>query len=164
MNLWDVNLWVYAFRKDSPMHRVVYSRLSESLAARTAFVFSPGVAAAFIRIVTNPKIFMQPSSLEDAWTFIEYLDTHPSAVHAEVDTMAFGIFKHLCLVSEVTGNGVPDALLAALALRHDAVLLSADRDFRRFAGLRFELVTGGEETSSGPGCAATGFGVDVPPG
>jgi toxin-antitoxin system PIN domain toxin len=140
MILWDVNLWVYAFRQDSPMHSLAYSLLFDSLAARTAFAFSPTIAASFIRIATNPKIFVQPSSLQDAWTFIDYLDAHPASVFVDVDAMAFGIFKHLCLVSDVRGNGIPDALLAAMTIRYDAELWSADRGFSRFQGLRFRLV------------------------
>lgn len=36
------------------------------------------------------------------------------------------------------GNLVPDAQLAALAIEHGLVLCSADGDFARFPGLRFE--------------------------
>jgi hypothetical protein len=36
----------------------------------------------------------------------------------------------------LTGNDVPDAYLAALAVDHEATLVSLDRGFRRFPGLR----------------------------
>jgi predicted nucleic acid-binding protein len=38
-------------------------------------------------------------------------------------------------VSRAVRNRVPDALLAALAIRHDATLVTADRSFARFDGL-----------------------------
>ncbi len=37
--------------------------------------------------------------------------------------------------SHVTGNLVPDAHLAAIAIEHGLVVCSADSDFARFAGL-----------------------------
>lgn len=40
--------------------------------------------------------------------------------------------------SPVRGNLVPDAMLAALAIEHGLTLCSADTDFARFDGLRWE--------------------------
>jgi len=40
--------------------------------------------------------------------------------------------------SGTAGNLTTDAHLAALALSHDAVLVSSDMDFARFKGLRWE--------------------------
>jgi predicted nucleic acid-binding protein len=39
---------------------------------------------------------------------------------------------------DVTGNLVTDAQLAALAIEHGLVVCSADTDFARFPGLRWE--------------------------
>ena len=36
----------------------------------------------------------------------------------------------------LTGNDVPDAYLAALAVDHEATFVSLDRGFRRFPGLQ----------------------------
>ena len=47
------------------------------------------------------------------------------------------IFERLCRAADATGNLVPDAYLAALAVEHGAELISADRDFARFAGVRW---------------------------
>jgi hypothetical protein len=138
MKLWEVNLWVYAFRADSPLHGKARASMQASLDRREGFVFNPGIAASFLRLVTNPRIFAIPSELSEAWLFVDTLESHPASFHAELDAMAFGVFKHLCLASNAVGNYVPDALLAALAIRHGATLVSADRGFERFSGLRFE--------------------------
>lgn len=37
-----------------------------------------------------------------------------------------------------SSNLVPDAFLAALAIEHNATLITADRDFHRFPALRVE--------------------------
>lgn len=140
MKLWDVNLWVYAFRADSPLHSRVRPLFEQSLEAREPFLFIPSVASSFLRLVTNSRIFKEPSEDREAWSFIDYLEAHPAAVFGEDDAMAFGIFKHLCLVSGARGNDVPDAFLAALALRHDATLLSADASMKRWQGLDLEII------------------------
>ena len=57
-----------------------------------------------------------------------------------MDPMAFGIFKHLCLATGAAGNAIPDAYLAALAIRQDALFVTADGGFARFKGIELELV------------------------
>ena len=140
MILWDVNLWVYAFRQDCPYHIDSKKIFQEGLTGRNQFLFSPQIAASFLRLVTNPKIFIEPSQLDEAWAFVDVLKDLPNARFAEVDEMAFGIFKHLSLIHTVKGNEVPDILLAALAIRYDAVLVTADRGFSRFRELQLQLI------------------------
>ncbi|MDP3178179.1 MAG: PIN domain-containing protein [Spirochaetaceae bacterium] len=140
MILWDVNLWVYAFRSDSPFHTQTHETIAASLERRDPFLFYPQVASSFLRLVTNPRVFVQPSPMAEAWAFIDYLESHPAAAFAEADAMTFGIFKHLCLISGATANTVPDAFLAALAIRRDAKLLTMDAGMRRFAGLDVEVL------------------------
>jgi Predicted nucleic acid-binding protein, contains PIN domain len=140
MRLWDVNLWVYAFRSDSPLHTRALASMQSSLDRRESFVFTPGVAATFLRLVTNSRIFKEPSPISEAWLFVDALESHPAALLADMDPMAFGIFKHLCLVADAAGNDIPDAYLAALAIRQDAVFVTADKAFERFKGLELELI------------------------
>jgi len=140
MILWDVNLWVYAFRPDSPYHEKSKNLLREGLLGRNQFLFSLQVASSFLRLVTNPKIFIEPSHIDEAWDFIEALETLPNALYAKMDEMTFGIFKHLSLIHRAKGNEVPDILIAALAIRYDAILVTADRGFSRFRELKLQLV------------------------
>jgi len=135
MRLWDVNLWVSAFRPDSPLHARVRSILTEALEAREPFLFSPVAASSFLRLVTNPRVFREPSEWREAWSFIDWLEAHPAAVFAAFDAVAFGIFKHLCLVAAAQGNEEPDAFFAALALRHDATLVTADAGMKKWHGV-----------------------------
>jgi toxin-antitoxin system PIN domain toxin len=133
--LWDVNLWVYAFRSDSPFHQVARAELDGASRTRDAFLFCPHVAASFLRLVTNARIFAQPSRPEEAWAFIDVLESREDSVQAEIDSMTYGIFKHLCLIAKATGNDVPDALLASIGIRHDATLVTLDGGFERYKGL-----------------------------
>lgn len=140
MILWDVNLWVYAFRADSVLHGPAFHEIDAGSRAVEPFLFCPHVAASFLRLVTNPRIFREPSSSAEAWQFVDALESRASAVRVDFDAMAWGVFKHVCLVSSSIGNRVPDALLAALAIRHDATLVTADRGFERFAGLSCRII------------------------
>ncbi len=99
MKLWDVNLWVYAFRTDSPFYGKASTAISESLERCEEFLFCPSVASSFLRLVTNSRIFKQPSSVSEAWTFLDWMEGHPLAVFADADPITYGIFKHICLVS-----------------------------------------------------------------
>ena len=135
MILWDVNLWVYAFRSDSPLHDAARAELDDASGSGEAYLFCPEVAVSFLRLVSNPRIFVHPSRIDEAWAFVDVLESRPRAVRAGIDPMTYGVFKHVCLVSKAAGNIVPDALLAAIAIRHDAVLVTADRGFARFEGL-----------------------------
>ena len=142
MILWDVNLWVYAFRPDSPLHGAAQDEIDRGSRSAESFLFCPHVAASFLRLVTNPRIFAQPSDAVEAWDFIDTLESRQRAVRVDLDAMTWGIFKHACLVSRAVGNRVPDVLLAALAIRHDATLVTADRGFARFEGLTCRYLEG----------------------
>lgn len=141
VKFWDVNIWVYAFRKDSPYHEKAHNEIQQSLADSEPFLFSPHVAASFLRIVTNPKIFVNPSSIAEAWTFVDVLESSIAAKKADMDDMAFGIFKHICFSVQAAGNRVPDAVLAAMAIRHDAEFVSADAGFAAYPGLRLKVLS-----------------------
>lgn len=140
MILWDVNLWVYAFRTDSPLHDPAFREIDAGSHAAEPFLFCPHVAASFLRLVTNSRVFVRPSDVAEAWEFVDTLESRASGVRADVDPMTWGVFKHVCLVSRSSGNHVPDGLLAALAIRHDATLVTADRGFERFAGIACRFV------------------------
>jgi uncharacterized protein len=54
--------------------------------------------------------------------------------------MILGTFKHLCRMSRAAGKDIPDALLASIAIRHDATFVTADRKFERVGGLTLRLL------------------------
>lgn len=140
MILWDVNIWVYAFRSESPMHEVARESIVTSLAAGEPFLFYPFVASSFIRLVTNRKIFKEPSEQDDAWRFLDYIETSKGARFFSLDRQAYALFKHLCLTRHAAGNSVLDALLAAAAMRFDAEIVTSDRGFADFQGVRTRII------------------------
>ena len=141
MILWDVNLLVYAFRTDSPYHERARKIIERDRIKSERFLISAVIASSFVRIVTNPRIFLKPSDLGEAWRFLEFIEADALSQHATIDAETYALFKHLCLVSGAKGNVVPDAFLAATAVRYGARLVTADRGFSRFPGLNTEVVS-----------------------
>jgi uncharacterized protein len=135
--LCDINVLVFAHREDAVDHRRYADWLEERINSDEAFGVSEMVLSGFMRTATNRRIMKRPSSVEEALGFIHELRGQPNAVMLAPGPRNWGIFERLCRDAGATGDLVPDAYLAALAIEHGAELVTADRDFARFSGLRW---------------------------
>jgi toxin-antitoxin system PIN domain toxin len=133
----DVNVLVYAARDDVP-DCVRYRAWLETalLGPEPVAVVSP-VVAGFLRVVTNPRVFARPSTLDDALGFADAVLAAPAAVVPALSERLPGLLADVCRRAGATADRVPDAYLAAITLDLDADLLTADRGFARFQGLRW---------------------------
>ena len=73
MMLPDVNVLVYAFRRDSERHAEYRAWLQAVVDGPNAYGVSPQVLASVLRICTHPKIYRQPSTLTETLAFCEAL-------------------------------------------------------------------------------------------
>jgi toxin-antitoxin system PIN domain toxin len=137
MRLVDVNVLVYAHRLDAVRHQDYADWLLGLLAGQEPYGMSDLVLSGFLRTVTHPKVFRQPTPMEAALAFTEALRTQPNCVPAEPGQRHWDIFTRLCRTAGVKGNLVPDAYLAALAIESGSEWVTTDRDFSRFPGLRW---------------------------
>lgn len=135
MRLFDVNVLVNAHREDAHHHEPCRSVLEESLDAPASFGLTPVVLSGFLRIVTHHRIFEIPTPLADAIEFTERLRSYPQAVAIDPGRRHWGIFSTLCVDARATGNLIPDAYLAALAIESGSEFVTMDRGFARFPGL-----------------------------
>ena len=129
----DVNVLVAASRVDHPHHEVARKWLEQALAAAaagTALTLMPMVVASFLRLVTSPRIFQQPTPIEDAVAYVDALLAGPGVNLAPLGP-EWSILRELCLNKQLSGNDVPDAWLSAAVLYVGEHLVSFDRDFRR---------------------------------
>jgi toxin-antitoxin system PIN domain toxin len=133
----DVNILVYAFRSEAALHGVCKSFLDSALDGTEPFCVSPQVLSSVIRIVTNSKIFPRPDSTEAALGFANDLVSHPRCVIVQPGPRHWAIFCELCRHTKATGNLVPDAWFAALAIEHGCEWIPDDRDYALFPGLRW---------------------------
>jgi uncharacterized protein len=133
----DVNVLIYAFRSDCAEHKRCRRWLESILNSVSAYGISPQVLAAVVRISTHPRIFARPSRLEDAFAFSAVMLTQPHATIIEPGDRHWTIFESLCRGAATAGNLVQDAWYAALAIESGCEWITTDRDFARFAGLKW---------------------------
>ena len=137
MRLVDVNVLVYAHRRDAARHEDYADWLGGLLNGQEPYGISDLVLSGFLRIVTNPKVFRQPTPMEAALAFTEALRTQPNCVPVDPGQRHWDILTRLCRTAGVKGNLVPDAYLAALAIESGSEWITTDRDFSRFLDLRW---------------------------
>lgn len=134
----DVNVLVYAHRSDTPDHARYAAWLDEARAADEPLGIPGVVLSGFLRLVTNPRIFREPTSTSLALTAAAALRGSPAFRPLEPGPRHWTLFETLCREADVSGDLVPDAWLAAIALENGATLVTADRGFSRFPRLRWE--------------------------
>jgi uncharacterized protein len=133
----DTNVLVYAHRKDLPEH-AAYRSLLERLANDDEPLGIPDlVLSGFVRIMTNRRIFAEPTSPDEAWSAVDALGAGPAAMRLRVGERHWDLFMKLATDINARGNDISDAYLAAYALENNATWLSADRGFARFKRLRW---------------------------
>jgi toxin-antitoxin system PIN domain toxin len=140
MLLPDVNVFVSAFRADSTAHSPAVEWLQEQFDGVSAFAYSEWVLSAFIRLCSNPRVFRDPALTADTIQFAEEVRRRPNARAVSPGSRHWGIFVGLCDKAGVRGDLIPDAYLAALAIESGCELVTFDRGFERFDGLRWELL------------------------
>jgi hypothetical protein len=102
-----------------------------------AYGMSDLVLSGFLRVVTHPRVFRDPSPLDVALAFAAEVRDHPNSIAVSPGERHWDIFTRLCRVAGARGSLVPDAYLAALAIESGAEWVTTDRDYARFPGLRW---------------------------
>ncbi|MFH1869431.1 MAG: TA system VapC family ribonuclease toxin [Pseudomonadota bacterium] len=131
-----MNVLVAASRGDHPHHKTAYAVLDQALAAcanGASLKLMPMVVASFLRLVTHPKIFVQPTPVADAVGFVDALLAVPG-----VEMPALGaewpILRQLCTEKKASANVIPDAWLAAAVIQLGEHLITFDADFKKLLG------------------------------
>jgi toxin-antitoxin system PIN domain toxin len=134
----DVNVLVYAHRVDVDHHAEYAEWLESARRGSEPLGVADLVLSGFLRVVTHPRVFRDPSRLDVALEFANELRRSPAVMPLEPAERHWHVFTELCAEVFARGNDIADAYLAALAIEHGAVLVSADRGFSRFRALRTE--------------------------
>lgn len=137
MILPDVNVLLYAFRQDSLRHAEYRRWLEEVVNGDEAYGLAPQVLASVIRVSTHPRIYIQPSELEESLEFCRTLMRPETCMVVRPGERHWEIFTSLCGKSLSTGNLIQDAWFAALAIESGCEWITTDRDYARFPGLRW---------------------------
>ena len=133
----DVNVLIYASREDAQDHSIYRDWLEGIVSSPEPFGLSELACSSFVRIVTHPGIWDPPTPVELAFEFINALRDSPNCVIVSPGSRHWDIFTELCLTLGLRGRMTADAYFAALAIESGNEWVTADRDFRRFPGLRW---------------------------
>lgn len=137
MILLDINLLVYAYAPRSPHHKTARVWL-EGVLRRPARVGLPWPSLlGFVRLMGNPHIVQQPAPPQRSWTRVQRWLALPHTWIPLPTDRHQEILAGL-LEGESRPDLINDAHLAALAIEHGLTLCTADKDFARFEGVRWE--------------------------
>ncbi len=138
MILIDANLLVYAHARSFAQHARARAWLDQKLSDNAPVGLPWESLVAFLRIVTNPRIFERPESIKGAWQQVAaWLDCEVVWIPRPTERHG-SVLERLLDATSARANLVHDAHLAALAIEHGLRLCSTDGDFARFPGLRWE--------------------------
>jgi len=90
----------------------------------------PMVIASFLRLVTNAKVFVQPTPVKEAVEFVDALLAMPG-VEAPNLGAEWPVMRQLCLEKKLAANDIPDAWLAAAVVHLGEHLVTFDIDFKK---------------------------------
>lgn len=136
MILPDVNVLVFAFRKEAQNHKRYREWLQSIVDGADELALHDISLLGFVRVVTNSRIFENPDTTPIAMGFVTALMSGARVrwlLSGEEHWTAFSALS--AKDRQISGRLVPDALLAALAITHGCRLATADRGFARFPGL-----------------------------
>lgn len=137
MILVDANLLLYAYHPRAGQHEASRAWLEAALSGPDLVRFAWLTLWAFLRIATNPRVFERPLSTAEADAAVSSWLERPVAGILEPGERHWDILRSLMRDGQTIGPLVMDAVVAAIALEHGATLYTTDRDFSRFAELRW---------------------------
>jgi toxin-antitoxin system PIN domain toxin len=133
----DSNLLLYAYNSDVPFQKKAADWLSNILSGNETVGLCPVVLYSFIRIGTNPKAFTKPLSIEEATDHVLSWMEVPATEYISSELDDFSLSMDLLLQAGTGGNLTTDAQIAALGLKYQAVIHTADTDFVRFPKVKW---------------------------
>jgi toxin-antitoxin system PIN domain toxin len=136
MMLVDANLLVYAHVKSMDQHVASKKWLDNQLAGKTRLGLPWPSLLAFVRLVSNPRVFEKPETVRQAWQQVtDWLSAPCCWIPGPTDRHA-EILESLIPACD-RAHLIHDAHLAALALEHGLIVYSTDADFGKFSVVRW---------------------------
>lgn len=137
MTIVDANVLLYAVNESEPRHEQARGWLDRSLSGRETVGFAWVVLLAFLRLSTKVGLFPRPLSVEQAITTLQAWVGDGPGVIVQPTPRHLSVISGLIKSTGTGGNLANDAHLAALAMEHDALVVTFDGDFQRFSGVRW---------------------------
>jgi toxin-antitoxin system PIN domain toxin len=132
----DANVLLYAYDSSSPQHDRARTWLETALADQPDVRIALVTLLAFVRIATNVRLFTNPFDVDEAAAIVASWLALPNVSIAEPTSSHWPAMAAAAKNAQVSGPGVMDAHVAALALASGATLCTSDKGFARFDGLK----------------------------
>ncbi|MFK5633584.1 MULTISPECIES: TA system VapC family ribonuclease toxin [unclassified Ornithinimicrobium] len=133
----DANVLLHAVDSGSVHHERAASWLTAALNGDERVGLPWQSLGAFVRIATHPRVTATPLSAAEAQVHVDgWLAAGPAWIPPATER-TWHAFDTLARRHHVTGNLVPDAQLAALAVELGVAVVSGDSDFARFPEVRW---------------------------
>ncbi len=133
----DVNVLASAFRADAVHHERCRAWLTGALAGRDGIGLSELVLSGVLRVLTHPRVFNPPTPSEAATGFVDAVLAQPAITALRPGSGHWRIFRGMSATLRLTGNRIPDAYHAALAIEHGCEWVTLDHGFAAYPGLRW---------------------------
>jgi len=132
----DTNILVAAHRGDASGHAEALDAVNRLVTSRRPWGLPVFCVGEFIRVVTHPRVWRQPTLAETAIESLRRLINVPTCRLLSPGTGYFDLLSESLLQGDARGNIVFDAQIVAVCLDQGASkILSLDRDFDLFLGL-----------------------------
>ena len=129
----DANLLLFAVDLRSRWHNPARSWMDEVLNGTKRVGLPWQSLAAFLRIITHPRVTEVPLQPDEAWGHIEAWLGAPAAWIPQPTSSHADVLGSLIRSYQLRANMMSDAQLAAVAIEHGLTIYSADTDFARFS-------------------------------
>ncbi|MGC1207206.1 MAG: TA system VapC family ribonuclease toxin [Ornithinimicrobium sp.] len=130
--LLDANILLYALDERSPHHERSRDWVEGTFNGDQRVGLPWQTIGAVARIATHPRIMVQPLTSDEVSSRIDAWMACPVVWVPAAGERTARILTRLLRRTGATGNLVPDAQLAALAIEHGLQMVSSDTDFARF--------------------------------
>jgi len=135
----DTNILVYAHRSESPQHGRAQARLRALAEGDARWGLPVFCLGEFVRVVTHPAVFHPASTLAEATAVLEGVLASPSLEVLSPGERYWSLLRDALAEARATGNLAFDAQIVAVCREFGVrVLVTEDRDFRRFADFPLE--------------------------
>ena len=132
----DTNFLVYAHRSDNPFHLIARTAIDRLVQGLLPWGVPVVCVHEFLAVVTNPKIFKQPTPRATAFAQLDALLAQPGARFLMPTDRHLAVLRQLAESAQTVGAQFHDARIAAICLEHGITTLwTADRDFSAYTQL-----------------------------
>lgn len=137
MQALDTNVLIYAEVESNTRHAAARALLKSFAEGALPWAIPWPCVYEFLRVVTHPRVFHPPVPLEIALNDLRNILSSPSLVLLRETERHMTILDRTIRQAEAAGNLIHDAHIVALCLEHGvSELITGDRDFSRFEGLK----------------------------